>query len=109
MSIDQTDTVDFISIENAGEVLLSISDHLPWELDEEEHLFLLQEKLNTYLLFIESGELFRKFPQSNEANLVINLVGRFPLSSNAQLFLERARSVIADAGFGFRWCYFPPN
>jgi hypothetical protein len=52
MSIDRTDTIDFATIDNvSGDLWLTISDHLPWDENEENHLLLLQNKLNTYLRF----------------------------------------------------------
>lgn len=47
MSIDQSETVDIISQAPDGTVVLTISDHLEWDA-ENEHLLLLQEKLNSY-------------------------------------------------------------
>jgi hypothetical protein len=62
MSIEQTNTVDFVTLdETSGETLLTISDHLAWDENEGAHLELLQSKLNAYLRFIESGELIHKF------------------------------------------------
>jgi hypothetical protein len=45
MSVDQTDVVDFISLNQQGEVVLTVSDHLPWD-EANEHCLLLQEKLS---------------------------------------------------------------
>jgi hypothetical protein len=53
MSVDQTNIVDFISINSSGNVVLTISDHLEWD-NEGRHIYILQEKLNKYLAFIES-------------------------------------------------------
>ena len=45
MSIEQPDTVDFVSIDDeTGRALLTISDHLRWDTEEGTHLLLLQEK-----------------------------------------------------------------
>jgi hypothetical protein len=100
MSIEQTNTVDFVSIdETSGEALLTISDHLAWDENESAHLELLQNKLNAYLRFIESGELAREFPQISGRNVAIDLVSKFPLSVQAKLFIERASKTIRDAGF----------
>jgi hypothetical protein len=100
MSIDQTDVVDFVSIDNAsGDLWLTISDHLPWDEDEGNHLVLLQDKLNAYLRFIESGEVFETVPEARGRNIVINLVGKFSLSQQADLFLGNARAAIEGAGF----------
>ena len=62
MSIDQADTIDFVTIEKAsGDVLLTISDHLDWDQAEGAHLVLLQNKLNAYLRFIETEKLQKSF------------------------------------------------
>ena len=67
MSVDQTNKIDFVSVaKDNSHVLLSITDHLDWETEEGEHLLLLQEKLNTYLHFIESGKLVETFPQADD-------------------------------------------
>ena len=42
MSILDKKVIDFVSINKADEVVLSISDHLNWE-NTNEHLFELQE------------------------------------------------------------------
>ncbi|MHB1530030.1 MAG: DUF6572 domain-containing protein [Acidiferrobacteraceae bacterium] len=110
MSIDQTDTIDFVTIENgSGDVLLTISDHLDWDQAEGTHLVLLQSKLNAYLRFIESGELQKKFPESIGRDVVINLVSKFPLSEKAAIFLKRAEGAISNAGFRLQSKLQSPN
>src|ERR1700730_14953908 len=100
MSIEQTNTVDFVSIDEiSGDALVTISDHLAWDENEGAHLELLQNKLNAYLRFIESGELVHEFPQITGRNVIINLVSKFPLSVQAKLFIARASETVRDAGF----------
>jgi len=107
MSIEQTDVVDFVSVDKkSGDALLTISDHLAWDQNEEEHLLLLQNKLNAYLRFIESGEVLRKFPEVDGRSVVINVVGQFPLSERASLFFEKASVAIRDAGFKLQFTLF---
>ncbi len=58
MAIEKSNIVDAVGIEKTtGDVVLTIADYLDWETSEAQHLELLQEKLNAYLRFIESGEL----------------------------------------------------
>jgi len=77
MSIDQADTIDFATVDKAsGDLLLTISDHLLWDENENGHLILLQNKLNAYLRFIESGEVFEKVPDAKGHTIVISLVGK---------------------------------
>jgi hypothetical protein len=89
--------------------LLTISDHLAWDENEGAHLELLQRKLNTYLRFIETGKLIHEFPQLNGRSLVINLVCKFPLSEQAELFIGKAGEAIRDAGFRLQFEIHPPN
>lgn len=110
MSIEQTQVVDFVSVDkDSGEIWLTISDHLPWDKDEGEHLDLLQRKLNAYLRFIESGELPKKYPNAIGREPVINLIGKYPLSKQATVFITKARAAIGAAGFRLRHEIKPGN
>ena len=100
MSIERTNTVDFVTIDEAsGEAFLTISDHLAWDENDGAHLELLQRKLNAYLRFIESGELVREFPHVMGRSVVIHLVSKFPLSKPAKIFIGKVSEAIRDAGF----------
>ncbi|HQS60038.1 MAG: hypothetical protein B7Y56_15965 [Gallionellales bacterium 35-53-114] len=99
MSIEQTDVIDFIGTNTAtGAVHLTISDHLEWSTD---HMLMLQEKLETYLAFVEGGEIYSTYLDSAERAVVIDLVLKFRPNSEAISFLERVRSLIVKAGFAF--------
>ncbi|HIH5065792.1 TPA: DUF6572 domain-containing protein, partial [Klebsiella oxytoca] len=54
MSVEDLKTIDCIGIpiDAPHEVNLGISDHLDWDVSFDEHLYMLQEKINTYLGFI---------------------------------------------------------
>ncbi len=110
MTIEQTGTVDIVTVDHdSGDLLLTVSDHLPWDEGEGQHLLLLQEKLNAYLRFIESGELVKSIPDASGRQIVINVVGKFPLSEKAQAFFEKAGAAIDAAGFKLRFSLFRPN
>jgi hypothetical protein len=104
MSIEQTNVIDFVGIEYAtGRASLAISDHLNWDEDEGEHLLKLQEKLNSYLAFIESGEMAQKFPETHGRSVIIKLMGKFPLSHEATKFFRLAKDAIEKAGFALEF------
>ncbi len=99
MSIEQTDVVDSIGVQQeSGEVFLTITDHLDWQDGNKDHLLLLQEKVNTYLAFVESGELLETYPDAKDRGVVINIVGQYPLSDEARQFVNQASSVVSGAG-----------
>jgi uncharacterized protein DUF6572 len=110
MSIEETNAIDFASIDRAsGDLLLTITDHLPWDHNEGNHLVLLQNKFNAYLRFVESGEVFEKVPDAKGRSIVINVVGKFSLSEKADRFFELARSRIEEAGFRLQFTLKRPN
>ena len=107
MTVENPHVVDFISIDEAsGDIVLTITDHLPWDGDHA-HLMALQGKLNVYLSFIESGELLESRPEAAGRRVRITLVHREPLTSIALRFLGSAEEIIAEAGFGFTWRHLP--
>lgn len=45
MTVEQENILDFVGIDkSSNDVVLIISDHLPWSEKVEEHIFMLQEK-----------------------------------------------------------------
>jgi hypothetical protein len=90
MSLDHTNTVDAVGIDRAsGEATLTIADSWDWS-DFSRHLLALQEKLNAYFAFIESGEIYTSYPNAIDRKLTIEIVGRYPLPVSANGFLREA-------------------
>ncbi|MGK3997188.1 DUF6572 domain-containing protein [Sorangium sp. So ce1024] len=102
MSIEQADVVDAIGIEvSSGKVILTIADHLDWE-KEQEHLIALQDKINTYIAFIESGELHGAYPDSAGREPVIEIVMRLSPSLAGVAFLNQVRPILESSGIELR-------
>jgi hypothetical protein len=103
MSVQQSDTVDFIGVDKStGDVTLAIADDLDWS-DEESHLEMLQNKINTYLRFIESGEISQSYPQAAGKRIVMEVVGKYDLCDSAQEFIRKAASIVEASGFILRF------
>lgn len=99
MTIEQPRVVDFISVDpSKNKVILSISDHLDWNAIDE-HLVLLQEKINSYLSFIESGDLVESYPKAKGLAVVIDVVCKYPLNQRAMDFFRNAAMIVDGAGF----------
>jgi hypothetical protein len=68
VTVEQLDVVDFAAIDpKTDEVLLVITDHLEWtgeDQPDKEHMLILQEKINRYLAFIESGEIYESYQKN---------------------------------------------
>ena len=102
MSVEESSVVDVIGIErDSGKVILTVSDHLDWS-RQDEHEQKLQDKLNTYLRFIESGELLESYPAAKGRDPVIEVVTRVEPSPGGLQFLQRVAEIVQGAGIEFR-------
>src|ERR1035438_2877375 len=100
MPVDNPDLVDLVSLNEAGAIVLTISDHLDWS-DSIAHQHALQAKINRYLAFVESGEICERYPDAEKRGVVIRVVRRFEPDSRGRVFLERAQKAVQEAGVGF--------
>ena len=106
VSVEDVGTVDFVGVDKrTGDVVLTVSDHLDWS-DTVVHHQLLQRKLNTYLAFVESGEILENYPNSKDRRVVFEVVFKFRPDTEGEKFLARAKKVVEDAGFSLRWELF---
>lgn len=89
MSILETNKIDLVARKpNSKVVKLVIADHLTWE-ELDAHKRLIQDKINTYLEFVESGKLLRMkepiIPPSPEVWVTLAL--KYKPSEEAKVFL----------------------
>lgn len=79
MSITNPRVIDFWAIpkRELHDLVLVITDHLEWggKAEQGEHLLLLQEKINTYIAFIESGEIYTEIPGALGKHPIIRVLG----------------------------------
>jgi hypothetical protein len=99
MSVEQTSVVDAIGIDQAsGAVHLTITDNLQWD---RAHLSTLLDKINSYLVFIGSGEIFVAYRQARDRDIKIDVVMKFRPTEEAFAFLRQAEMIIEEAGMLF--------
>jgi hypothetical protein len=110
LSVTEPNKIDFIAKPNGEDrVYLIISDHLDWVTDEGEHLLVLQEKLNNYLHYIESGQLIENYPQYKETPVRIRVRGKYPLSAEAAKFYGLAEARVEELGFSLEFSLASPK
>ena len=96
MAIEKTDVVDAVGIEiESGDVVLTIADSRDWS-ELESHLLALQQKLNAYFEFIESGQIRSSFPEAQGKRLRIDVVFRFEPPAVVLEFLGKAADVASE-------------
>ena len=98
MSVVDTNQIDIVSIDEVSASLV-ISDHLEWDgHTDDDHNYHLQEKINTYLRFYESGELYRKFPKAKGTSVRIEIVFQYKPNKSFEWFYDQIRPIVESAG-----------
>lgn len=72
MSVTKADQIDGMA-ERGDTLVLAVSDHLRWDIEQAAHLKLLQNKFNTYIRFFESGEYSAHFDGKTFDNCLIEV------------------------------------
>ena len=105
MSVMDEGTIDFAGLDKKEKkLILSITDHLEWGQEADDvHLLMLQNKINDYLRFIESGEVNERFSPKDYKEIIIRIIAKYPFCTGCIDFLNQCKSVINDAGFGLEW------
>lgn len=93
MSVTEKEKIDIIGIEEDKFVVLTITDHLDWS-DTFYHLCALEDKINTYLEFIEGGQIDEDYPDYKGKELVIEIVSIYPFNEDGLDFLKKVSVII---------------
>ena len=104
MTIENAKIIDMMGINDTeNEVVLTIVDHLNWDDESNNHLLLLQKKINEYILYIESGEIYKTYPKAKGRKIVIETLGSYPPSELGKKFYDSASTIAVRAGFELRF------
>lgn len=103
MTVMDERIIDLAGLEKKN-LILSICDHLDWGHETDDvHLLMLQNKINDYLQFIESGEVNEQYQPESYEKIIIRIISKYPFNSDCIKFLNLSKQVINDAGFGLEW------
>lgn len=102
MSVLESNKVDGAAItkDKKGLVLL-IADHLEWG-DEYDHLFLLQEKINSYISYCENKEYSNLFDDKTIEYAIIEIHFHKEPTLKAIDFLNVVQNQIGELGIQIR-------
>jgi hypothetical protein len=102
MSIEDTEVVDAIGVENtSGQLVMTIADDLDWA-EERAHIRALGDKVNAYLRAIQSGDLVSSYPDAEGRSVVIEVVSQFAIPEAGLRFLEHAGLTARELGVQIR-------
>ena len=106
MSVIDRKVVDF-GHEDDDKVIICISDHIPWKPDEiKAYLEVLQDKINDYLEFIESGQIYEDFGGKGKTPNIKVIFSHEPVQEVLD-YLDKIKSIVVDSGYSFEWIYRP--
>lgn len=102
MSVIDLDKVDGIGVDKKqSKIALMIADYLEWK-DEYNHLKILQEKINSYISFIESKQVYEIYPKySNIRNFIFDFRFKYKITVNCKLFLINIEKQLKEMNIEF--------
>ena len=108
MSVRDIDIVDYVYLEDDTQTpVLVVSDPLSWKPPEDEdHLELLREKLNSQIAFVDSGQINAIWTPYSGGLVRVEVVARHGLSEMAREFYAVAARVMKKSNIDlqFRLC-----
>ena len=100
MSLEQAEVVDLVAESPSGEIALIMSDTGAWD-GSPERILQLQNKLNTYYAFVESGELSERYPRTRGRPIRFQLDTLEPLDPTTRALADEAARSLAEEGIHF--------
>lgn len=107
MKLEDLETVDYLAIDSkTNSVTLAMLDDCDWS-DEKVHVGLLQAKINRYLDFIESGDVYESATQSagykigNTSKILVHVYFQHSPTDLGREFLHHVSRVANEANIGF--------
>ncbi len=95
LNIENTDTIDGLAYEQeTSGLILLLADGMDWS-DMNRHLLLLQEKLNTYIWYIDSRQYEEKYTDVKRIEIRVSFLFQEP--EICHKLLERAKLVFLNA------------
>ena len=88
MSVVESGVVDGIGLSENETMKMLITDHLEWQ-DEYEHLLILQEKINVYIGFCESGQYKEVYTDIKVRHVIFEIHFLFEPTQNVYNFLKQ--------------------
>lgn len=97
MSVTDMNKVDAMGISPDGsELCMLIADNLDWN-EEYIHLDILQDKINAYISYLESGDWRKTYPQEfKHIRIEINFL--YEITENCEKFLQAVQDQLGQYG-----------
>lgn len=101
MSVENNEVIDAISINKDNIAVLTISDHLNW--DVENHLELLESKLNSYIDILETGNIYEVYPDAKGKDIAVEVAFKYPPNKEGEDFLNSVSQIFETLPYYFSY------
>lgn len=94
LNIENTNSIDGLAFEQeTSSLILLLADGMDW-IDMNRHLLLLQDKLNTYIWYIDSRQYEEKYPNVERIEVRVSFLFKEP--EICHKLLDRAEQVLLN-------------
>ena len=102
MALTDFDSIDDI-VKNGKGYCLIIKDELSWD-EELRHISAIQNKLKSYIYFLQSNQLLKSYPDSEGQQVTIKIEGEHAVPEKYKTLLtEEISNILDNEGFSFEW------
>jgi beta-galactosidase GanA len=100
-TVEERDVIDLVAVKPEGDVILG----LVWlgPLDSKERNLELQERINIYLAYWDSGQLVADFPDAAWKDITIRVMLDQEPGDEGQWFLGELTKLVKTLGVGFEY------
>ncbi len=95
MSISEPDVIDAVAV-NGRELVMLVSDHFTWSVEQVQHLKYLQKKLNTYIRYIDRKGWKENFGDIEFDRYRIEIVFKYQWHESFEKMIELAKDKLDE-------------
>lgn len=94
LNIENIDSIDGLAFkQETSSLILLLADGMDW-IDMNRHLMLLQDKLNTYIYYIDSRQYEEKYPNVERIEVRVSFLFKEP--EICHKLLDRAEQILSN-------------
>lgn len=98
--------IDLVALDEKNEIInLIIMDEDTWE-DPRGHIDALQEKVLSYVAFVENGSFYKKYPKAQVMGFMIKAVFLHNPTEEGKQFIQEILEVLSDTGYRFEYVVY---
>lgn len=107
MAVTDQNIIDGMAFDEKNKILiLEIYDHLNFEgAFEFDHIVILQDKLNTYLWYINSKQYEEVYPNKIFQKFIINIHFKFNITENCQKYIQHSNFKLKSSNIQIVPCF----